>query len=477
MKTMVYILFAMFIANVALAQTVEFRVNMSIKAKKGDFNPATDSVKIAGDFNNWANYADYLLDADNDSIYTTTITFTTGQVINFKFIKGADTWEQDPNRTYTVPAGNSVYEAYFDRDSIYSVPKPIAITFTADMEFEKVSGRFNPATDTLTARGSFNGWSGTDIMTVNPTDPNLFDLTVTPTLGVGEVINYKFAYTGPNGTTWENDPNKTYTITQQDYDLGLAFTQRTFNDLTLETVTNYECSVKFVVDMNGAISAINNQPFPSVSNVVLAGANAPLRWPSASWPDADSGLVWFMFDNGTNGDSAAGDLIFTRILVFPQYSPFRIQYKYGANWGLPTNTGSNDNENGIGNDHFITLQSRLISGTVRNTFGAMGDHQLEDVLVDVKDLGTLPDNYSLEQNYPNPFNPSTNIRFSITEPGFVSLKIYNALGQEVATLLNEEKVAGTYEFNFNASDLTSGIYFYKITSNNFTQTRKMLLIK
>jgi hypothetical protein len=130
-----------------------------------------------------------------------------------------------------------------------------------------------------------------------------------------------------------------------------------------------------------------------------------------------------------------------------------------------------------GNDHFITLQSRLISGTVRNTFGAMGDHQLEDVLVDVKDLGTLPDNYSLEQNYPNPFNPSTNIRFSITEPGFVSLKIYNALGQEVATLLNEEKVAGTYEFNFNASDLTSGIYFYKITSNNFTQTRKMLLIK
>jgi hypothetical protein len=307
MKTMVYILFAMFIANVALAQTVEFRVNMSIKAKKGDFNPATDSVKIAGDFNNWANYADYLLDADNDSIYTTTITFTTGQVINFKFIKGADTWEQDPNRTYTVPAGNSVYEAYFDRDSIYSVPKPIAITFTADMEFERVSGRFNPATDTLTARGSFNGWSGTDIMTVNPTDPNLFDLTVTPTLGVGEVINYKFAYTGPNGTTWENDPNKTYTITQQDYDLGLAFTQRTFNDLTIETVTNYECSVKFVVDMNGAISAINNQPFPSVSNVVLAGANAPLRWPSASWPDADSGLVWFMFDNGTNGDSAAGD--------------------------------------------------------------------------------------------------------------------------------------------------------------------------
>jgi hypothetical protein len=477
MKKMVYVLFAIFIANVAFAQTVEFRVNMSVKIKKGDFNTASDSVKIAGDFNNWANYTDYLTDPDNDSIYTTTKTFTTGQVLTFKFIKGADTWESDPNRTYTVPAGNSVYTAWFDRDSIYSNPKTIAVTFSVNMEFERVSGRFNPATDTISVRGSFNGWGNTDILTVTA-DPNVYEVTVTPTLGVAEVINYKYAYQGPNGTTWEGDPNKTYTITQQDYDLGFAFASRTFNDLTIESVTNYPAQVKFVVNMNGAVSSLTGQPFPSIDNVVIAGANAPLQWPVGGWPNEDSIRVKFMFDDGTNGDAVAGDKIFTRILVFPQYSPFRIQYKYGANWGLASNTGGNDNENSVGNDHFITLEARLLSGTVNNTFGVMGDHTLEEVVTGIKEIGSgMPESYSLDQNYPNPFNPSTSIRFSITEPGLVTLKIYNALGQEVATLLNEEKSVGTYEYTFNASNLTSGIYFYKIQSNNFTATRKMMLVK
>jgi hypothetical protein len=478
MKKMVYIIFAMFIANVALAQTVEFQLDMRIKALKGTFNPAIDSVKIAGDFNGWANNLDYLLDTNNDTIYTITKTFTVGETINFKFIQGADTWEGDPNRQYTVPAGTSVYRAYFDRDSIYSVPKQIDITFTVNMEFELVSGRFDPQNDTLSIRGSFNGWSNTDLLEVNPADPNEYQITISPIVGVAEVLNYKYAYQGPRGTTWEGDPNKTYTITQEDYNLGLAFQSRVFNDLTLETVTNYAAEIKFVVNMNGAVSALTGQPFPSINNVVIAGANAPLQWPTGGWPNEDSTVVWFMFDDGTNGDSAAGDNIYTRILTFPQYSPFRIQYKYGANWGLPSNTGGNDNENSVGNDHFITLSAALMSGTVRNTFGVMGDHELDQIVLDVKEIGTgIPESFSLDQNYPNPFNPSTSIRFNIPESGLVTLKVYNALGQEVATLLNEIKNAGSYEYNFNAANLTSGIYFYKIQSNNFTATKKMILIK
>lgn len=281
-----------------------------------------------------------------------------------------------------------------------------------------------------------------------------------------------------SGTSWENDPNKTYTVTQLDYDLGLAFTQRTFNNLTIENVTNYPCSIKFVVDMNGAVSSLTGQPFTTIESVCLAGANAPLKWPDGGWPDSQATLVHFMYDDGTNGDSAAGDKFFTKILVFPQYSPFRIQYKYGANWGLPSNTGGNDNENSVGNDHFITLEARMLSATVWNKFGVMGDHNLGQVILDVKEIGTgMPESYSLEQNYPNPFNPTTNIRFSITESGLVTLKVYNALGQEVATLLNEEKNAGSYEYNFSANNLSSGIYFYKIQSNGFTATKKMILVK
>jgi len=85
--------------------------------------------------------------------------------------------------------------------------------------------------------------------------------------------------------------------------------------------------------------------------------------------------------------------------------------------------------------------------------------------------------YSLENNFPNPFNPSTSINFNIPVDGFVKLKVYDMAGREVATLVNEVRVAGSYSVEFNASNLTSGVYFYKLTSGNFSATKKMLLIK
>jgi len=89
----------------------------------------------------------------------------------------------------------------------------------------------------------------------------------------------------------------------------------------------------------------------------------------------------------------------------------------------------------------------------------------------------LPETFSLSQNYPNPFNPSTSINFSLPTDSKVSLKIYDMSGKEVANLLNEVKTAGYYSINFNASSLSSGIYFYSISAGNFTATKKMMLIK
>ncbi len=88
-----------------------------------------------------------------------------------------------------------------------------------------------------------------------------------------------------------------------------------------------------------------------------------------------------------------------------------------------------------------------------------------------------PVNYSLKQNYPNPFNPTTNISYSIQKNGFVSLKVYDALGREVTTLVNEVKPAGNYLVNFNAAGLASGIYFYRLQAGGFTQNHKMILLK
>ena len=112
-------------------------------------------------------------------------------------------------------------------------------------------------------------------------------------------------------------------------------------------------------------------------------------------------------------------------------------------------------------------------------FGLM--RMRDSIVVDVEDE---PDNitsdYILSQNYPNPFNPTTNIGFqiaSVSGGGFVSLKVYDVLGREVATLVNEEKPAGSYKVEFDASSLASGIYFYRIQAGCFAQTKKMIVLK
>ncbi|MDP2363021.1 MAG: ethylbenzene dehydrogenase-related protein, partial [Ignavibacteria bacterium] len=99
-------------------------------------------------------------------------------------------------------------------------------------------------------------------------------------------------------------------------------------------------------------------------------------------------------------------------------------------------------------------------------------------LTDVtNELGNLPAAYNLEQNYPNPFNPSTKINFSVPAAEFVSIDVFNSIGQKVTTLINEQMSAGNYSVDFNAVNIPSGIYFYKMTSSDFSSTRKMILIK
>ena len=90
---------------------------------------------------------------------------------------------------------------------------------------------------------------------------------------------------------------------------------------------------------------------------------------------------------------------------------------------------------------------------------------------------TTLNDYRLYQNFPNPFNPSTTIKYSIAKSGFVSLKVYDIMGREVAVLVNSVLKGGTYEAIFNADKLSSGVYYYKLFSEDFRETRKMLLIK
>ena len=140
----------------------------------------------------------------------------------------------------------------------------------------------------------------------------------------------------------------------------------------------------------------------------------------------------------------------------------------GANW-TQQSSGTNNTLRSVFFPAVDTGYTVGLSGTIRKTTtGFVGINLIGN---------SIPDKFSLAQNYPNPFNPATKIRFEIPEAGFTELKVYDAAGREVKTIVSEELNMGVYEADFNAVSLPSGVYFYKLTSGGFTGTRKMILIK
>jgi hypothetical protein len=129
-------------------------------------------------------------------------------------------------------------------------------------------------------------------------------------------------------------------------------------------------------------------------------------------------------------------------------------------------------------NHNYTYRIATLSGSGDSShYGNEATAYVPDVLTSVKTERELPSEFSLEQNYPNPYNPVTKIKYSLPNESFVTLKIYNLIGEELFTLVNEDKAIGNYEIEFNAKALPSGIYFYQLQGGNFVKTKKMVLMK
>ncbi|MFA5833385.1 MAG: T9SS type A sorting domain-containing protein [Bacteroidota bacterium] len=188
-----------------------------------------------------------------------------------------------------------------------------------------------------------------------------------------------------------------------------------------------------------------------------------------------------MFDDGTNGDAVAGDHIYTKVINYYKDSVNNVvgqEFKFGIKGG--------DNEGGkggFGNNHIENINDAAATATIANQFGSINPlyYNQWDYANGVKSVkqidGVTPTQFELSQNYPNPFNPSTVINYSIPVNGLVSLKVYNVLGQQVATLVNEVQTVGSYKATFNATSLSSGVYFYKIEAGSFTSVKKMMFLK
>jgi photosystem II stability/assembly factor-like uncharacterized protein len=145
----------------------------------------------------------------------------------------------------------------------------------------------------------------------------------------------------------------------------------------------------------------------------------------------------------------------------------------GNNWtdkndGLPSANGYYPDFNFL----YINPGDAVYAGTYSDGLFIGGENPTV-----IDPILNVPDQFSLEQNYPNPFNPTTTIGFNISERGFVKLTVYDLLGKEITTLINEEIAAGKYTVEFDAGNLSSGIYFYQLEAENFKQTRRMILMR
>jgi hypothetical protein len=178
-------------------------------------------------------------------------------------------------------------------------------------------------------------------------------------------------------------------------------------------------------------------------------------------------VVHFVYDSATATISGYKNGVFA--LSVPQAVPLNLAT--GANFqvgGYSTLAGINGQM-----DEFRVYRRALNQAEITATW----NYNLGVVTVVTPITSEVPENYSLSQNYPNPFNPVTKINYALPKNGFVTLRVYDVLGRQAVNLVNENKTAGSYSVDFNAGSLTSGVYFYRLEVNGFTDTKKLLLVK
>ncbi|MEW6510568.1 MAG: T9SS type A sorting domain-containing protein [Bacteroidota bacterium] len=494
----------------AVNVNVTFRVNMAVKMQENTFLPDSgDIVRVAGSFNSWGSSTDTLTKGPTDSIYSKTISLLENTAIQYKFLKttrGGLDWEQDPpngpgNRSFTVPVGGgSPAVAYFNDDAVVNTPVNTNILWEVDMKTFQQLGWFDPSKDTMQVRGGFEGWSGTDI-SQDFIQPNLFNITLGYIGTSGDVLDYKFfikqdsatafARWGADYDSHKDDYNYEHPAERGDgnqkYTVIIASNQgpttSLFSQIHPRGLFNATDStnVTFTVNM-GPAKRYSNPFVPATDTVKLVIYNR--LWLASQWKS--QGAANFTETKKLTLAAGGGDSVYTVTIKVKGKTHYNILYYYRVNKSDGT---SYDEGGGLGKQN--PYRSRFIRNGEAGAWGPAynfpQDTWQKDAPMpgetalyptDVQDLAPgEPLVYKLSQNYPNPFNPVTVIRYSLPTASHVSLKVFNILGQEVATLVNGVQPQGQYVQLFEARNLASGVYFYRLEAGPFTDVKKMLLLK
>jgi ligand-binding sensor domain-containing protein len=234
------------------------------------------------------------------------------------------------------------------------------------------------------------------------------------------------------------------------------------------------------------VTAVNDIAFDSINNMWLATDEGVWKYNGSSWTMWDSNNSSIVDNHVSSIDIAENGTVYISSFGASGFLNGGISIYNGSTWtsltmensGLPGEQIDDIDLDSRGNLWINTFTEGV---TVYKGGGVSGleciDRSLQVGTTGVQSNSIVVKEFSLAQNYPNPFNPTTNLEFTISRSGYVSLKVYDILGKVVATLVEADLIAGNHEYTFDGTVLSSGIYFYTLSSHGYTETKRMMLLK
>ena len=453
-----------------------------------------------------------------------------GDTSEYKFLIGFD-WgkEEANNRKFIVPTAKhdtTIYWVWYNNEA--PIPPPpykdtCVVTFRTNMTTAFAKGGFAVG-DTIQVQSGFFGTAVENGRTKNLARLGLtalYQVTDTIIAKLDSTLDYQyylvkggnaqrenyfnFQFTGPSGSSEAERrkfkvSSKAFTVLDTVTSVVAGRRQPEFAN---QTKLAHNVRVKWVVDMRPAYYQVKYghnilaaiQGPDSLKNIdsikvwgvaingpATGGPNGPLPVDWATWDrgiaqDTSHRRMWDDGFAGGHGDQVAGDSLFTVQFLYTSANIKGQVFKFGIR--------GSDNESAFGLNHLENISDADTQFTINAQWGSINpnfynkwDYNLrKPVLTGVEELTGIAQVYALAQNYPNPFNPSTKIEFSLPKQSAVDLKVFNILGQEVATLVHATLNAGQHAVSFDARNLASGLYFYRISAGEFSSVKKMMLLK
>jgi hypothetical protein len=281
---------------------------------------------------------------------------------------------------------------------------------------------------------------------------------------------YSIYFSTNNGTNWIKtnfDAERINSFTYDGYYIyaGGYTAPNIYRSILGDTVWTEIANINNIYgDFIGSLAAIGNK--------VFAGSGY-IQWSyyRSIYYSTNNGNLWIP-DTLNEGECYDLTTVGNNLIAAVDNGIF-LSTDFGVSW-IPKNQGLTNPPGYFSNSTFCKTKDYIFIAYNPNSIWR---RSLSDI-VGIKNINTnIPTKYSLSQNYPNPFNPITNIKFSIVNEGDVKIIVYDIIGRKVQTLVSERLNAGTYETTFDGSQLSSGVYFYRLTTDVYTETKRMVLIK